>query len=118
MPKALSTRSWSVRAAIVHHEPFTTRGALHAVAGGAGNTGRLLDPYRSAYRHAAGGGRIAYTVCSYRTPIGWVLDDGSVIVPPVSYSPTTSRHQRLLYALGESADGPITEAARRERGAA
>lgn len=117
MPKRLSTRSWSVRAAMANQEPFTTRGGLHAVAGGTRDTGRLTDPYRTAYRDAVNDGRTTYTVCSYRTPIGWVLDDGSVTVPPVAYSPTTSRHQGLLYALGEPADGPLA-AARREREAA
>lgn len=118
MPERLSTRSWSVRAAIANHRPFATQGGLHAVAGGAQETGRLPDPYRTAYRDAVADGRITYTVCSYRTPIGWVLDDGSVTVPPVAYSPTTSRHQGLLYALGEPADGAIAAAARRVREAA
>lgn len=115
MPCPLSTRSWSVRAAMANHEAFTTNGSLRAVAGGTRDTGRLPEPYRTAYRDALDGYRITYTVCSYRTPVGWVLDDGSVIVPPVFYSPTTSRHQGLLCARGEPGDGSIADAADRER---
>lgn len=39
---------------------------------------------------------ITYTVRSYQTPIAWAMRDGRVIVPPVSYSQTTGRHQRML----------------------
>ena len=34
-------------------------------------------------------------VYSYATPIAWVLDDGSVVIPEHSYSTTTSHHQGL-----------------------
>lgn len=38
---------------------------------------------------------IEYVVWSFRTPIAWVLGDGSVVQPDVKYSLTTSEHQRL-----------------------
>lgn len=39
---------------------------------------------------------IMYMVYSYRTPIAWVLGDGSVTVPAVKYSVTTSRTQSAV----------------------
>ena len=53
MRRNLSTRSWAVRAAMAARQPFTTYGALRAVAGATGDTGRLPDPYRTWYRDAA-----------------------------------------------------------------
>lgn len=117
-PRTLSTRSWAVRAALADREAFSTHGSLRAGAGGVPDTGRLPEPYRTAYRGALARGRLSYTVYSYRTPIGWVLDDGSVVIPPVFYSRTTARHQGLLYALGKPARGPVADAARGELRAA
>lgn len=34
-------------------------------------------------------------VYSYSTPIAWVLDDGTVVIPDHRYSSTTSGHQSL-----------------------
>jgi hypothetical protein len=95
----LATRSLSVREALVECEPFQTHGALSAVSGSTWQSGRLPEPYRTEYLDAWDADAIAYTVCSYQTPIGWVLRTGEVITPPVKYSPTTTSHQGLLYAL-------------------
>jgi hypothetical protein len=34
-----------------------------------------------------------YVVFSYSTPIAWVAADGRAVIPPVSYSNSTSKHQ-------------------------
>lgn len=99
MTSRLATHSWPVRRSLAAREPFATHGALHAVEGGVFDTGRLPEPYRAAYLDAWSDARITYTVLSYRTPIAWVLQDAEVVIPPVKYSPTTSGHQGLMYAL-------------------
>lgn len=43
-----------------------------------------------------------YVVFSYQTPIAWVLDDGSVVLPEIKYSVATSQHQAMVReAYGE-----------------
>ena len=42
---------------------------------------------------------IVQVIYSYNTPIAW-LDAGEWIVPDVSYSPTTGKHQSYLSVLG------------------
>lgn len=37
-----------------------------------------------------------YVVYSYSTPIAWVRQDGTRVVPDVGYSPTTSQHQMTV----------------------
>lgn len=37
-----------------------------------------------------------YIVYSYGTPIGWVTSDNEVVIPDVTYSRTTSRHQNMV----------------------
>ena len=121
MTKRYATYSWSAREALTRREPFNTYGAFRAIEGATGgyaNTGRLPEPYDTAYRETAVEGRITYTVLSYRTPIAWVLDDGQVIIPDVKYSITTTGHQGLLYALKQPVDGPLADAAQSERQAA
>lgn len=41
---------------------------------------------------------LAYVAYSYSTPIAWVTHDGTVTVPDVKYSSTTSRQQTLCRA--------------------
>lgn len=53
--------------------------------------GRLPEPYRSEYRAA----NVVYTIVSYSTPIGWKTADGTIVVPQVTYSSSTSKHQAL-----------------------
>ncbi|HYJ33758.1 MAG TPA: hypothetical protein VE326_11110 [Candidatus Binatia bacterium] len=80
------------------------------VLSGMPETGKLPGPYASALRDAqserkerylTGEGRNAaphapmYVVFSYGTPIAWVTIAGSVVIPDVRYSATTSRHQKL-----------------------
>ncbi|MFM9442570.1 hypothetical protein [Streptomyces acidiscabies] len=98
MPK-LATQSWAVRRALAARQPFTTYGALSATDRRSYCVGRLPEWWADRYRSAADAGRITYQVYSYSTPIAWVLDDDTAVMPQVRYSATTSRHQGLLYAL-------------------
>ncbi|MGJ5894420.1 hypothetical protein DF268_11715 [Streptomyces sp. V2] len=104
MPK-FATQSWAVRRALAARQPFTTHGALSATDRQSYCVGRLPQRWADLYRSDADAGRIVYQVYSYSTPIAWVLDDGTVTMPQVRYSITTSRHQGLLYALGVEPDG-------------
>jgi hypothetical protein len=41
-----------------------------------------------------------FAIWSYGTPVAWVVDRGTWIVPDERYSATTSRHQsKIRYAL-------------------
>ena len=52
-------------------------------------TGDLEEEYHESFRGAS------YAVWSYETPIAWVSQDGTIVMPPLRYSQTTSQHQRL-----------------------
>ncbi len=55
-----------------------------------------IDEFQAARKD----GKITYVVMSYNTPIAWVLDDGTKVIPAVKYSVTTSNHQGMCrYAL-------------------
>lgn len=68
----------------------------------------VTDLQRDVSRHNE-----AYLVRSYETVIAWVLPGGTVIMPPVRYSQTTTQHQHLTArALGVSfsaTDGSFRE---------
>ncbi len=117
MPKRLATRSWAVRQELAAREPFTTYGNFRAVRGAPWDIGRLPDPYRAQYLDAWSHDRITYTVISYRTPVAWVLDDGTVVIPPLKYSRTTTGHQALLYALERPANAFAGEVSRERQAA-
>ncbi|MCF2531175.1 hypothetical protein [Yinghuangia soli] len=97
-----ATHSWAVRRALANRESFRTYGAFRAALGEPASRGRLPAEWWDVIRDHRG--RIRYTVYSYVTPIAWVLDDDTVVVPQVRYSITTSGHQGLLYALNAEAD--------------
>jgi hypothetical protein len=66
--------------------------ADHQYRGGAGI---LPSSWLSTfYRDTADG--LAYIVYSYSTPIGWERSDGLRVIPAVTYSNTTARHQRAV----------------------
>ena len=48
------------------------------------------------FQAARQAGFITYVVMSYDTPIGWVLNDTTKVVPNAKYSVATSQHQGLL----------------------
>ncbi|MET8983271.1 hypothetical protein ABZX85_47675 [Streptomyces sp. NPDC004539] len=89
---------------MANRQPFTTYGALRATDQQSYCVGLLPQEWADRYRSDAVAGRIRYQVFSYSTPIAWVLDDGTVVVPHVRYSITTSGHQGLLYALHSEPD--------------
>lgn len=71
--------------------------------------GDLPEEYRADF------GDAEYAVWSYETPIGWMRRDGSLFMPPVRYSLTTTQHQYLLArAWGIPFD--TTESARKGKG--
>lgn len=71
---------------------------MRAIEGATWGTGQLPAEHRQAYEEARFNNDIGYTVISYRTPIAWTLRDGSVVIPDVRYSVTTSRQQGLCRA--------------------
>ena len=54
--------------------------------------GRLPTAWRDLFYAAEDEGRLEYIVYSYWTPIAWHTKDEGWVVPPVKYSPTTSKH--------------------------
>lgn len=58
--------------------------------------GQLPEPYLSELRQNLIDYRVLYVVYSYATPIAWVLDDETIVIPDVTYSATTSRHQGIV----------------------
>lgn len=75
--------------------PFDCNGTLRGTPGSAAVTyGRLPRMWQNFHRQFEA--FICYTVWSYQTPIAWVMRSGEVVVPPVRYSPTTSRHAQTL----------------------
>jgi hypothetical protein len=81
---------------------FTASGHMSGRSGGGLAYGhRLRGDLLAEYRDVLADGSIRYTVYSYETPIAWVTADGTVRVPDVYYTRTTSGQQNLAReALG------------------
>jgi hypothetical protein len=95
-------------------EPFETYGALRATDW-VSYTGRLPQEWDRQYGEDLRSG-IRYTVLSYATPIGWVTTDGTVRIPDVSYSVTTSRHQSQVRAwIGYAVPKPAEHIAQAQK---
>lgn len=75
-------------------EPFNCNDTLLGYRGAPTSTGYLTNEWVRYIRQFGRG--ITFVAMSYATPIAWVMVDGRVIVPPVRYSQTTSRHLRAL----------------------
>lgn len=58
--------------------------------------GKLEGQSLEAFKDAWSAGTLTYVVMSYSTPIAWVLEDGTKVVPDDSYSQTTTRQQRAV----------------------
>lgn len=80
-----------------------TRSAPNGIRRGGYQTGYL--PARLARIMSERADTIVQVIYSYGTPIAW-LDAGTWVVPAVSYSPTTGKHQGYLYALTGREDIP------------
>lgn len=79
--------------ALEQRKPFKTSGSLTGIDGASGGTGRM--PHDIAKEYERDRDKITYTVMSYGTPIAWVLTDGTVKIPDVGYSRTTTIQQGL-----------------------
>jgi hypothetical protein len=56
------------------------------------------DKYNESHRVARGYNENIYVVWSYATPIAWYTESEGWVIPPVKYSPTTTKHQGNLPA--------------------
>lgn len=98
--KRLTTRGPATAEAIRDRVPFTTSGALRAVAKGDSgfwNTGRLSAAEYEMYHTTVD--TMDYVVFSYNTPIAWHSAAGWHKVAQ-RFSVTTSKHQGNLYLIG------------------
>jgi hypothetical protein len=69
--------------------------SFSATVGGADYLGNLPDEYHDDAIAAR------YVIYSYYTPVGWIRQDGTKVVPDIGYSLTTGQHQyRVLHAWG------------------
>ena len=95
-----ASRSGLLRA-IADRQDFDTHGAMRGESGlPLSGNGILPRDWRDVLNAQTRAAAVDFVVYSYATPIGWHLKDGRWIVPDVSYSVTTSRHQgRLRWAL-------------------
>lgn len=66
--------------------------AMSGIEGKFNGTGRMQD---KAYQDYLSAENVTYTVLSYGTPIAWVIDNDTVVIPQDSYSVTTTNHQNL-----------------------
>lgn len=96
----------AIAQAIVDREPFKTRGSLSgdAVTGlTAWNSGRLSGLDLMRFQEVSP--RIRYVVYSYATPIAWFvqtgLGTGYWYKVRQKFSPTTGKHQGMLYLISE-----------------
>lgn len=88
-------RTSTIRA-LGNREPFKRNGFnMRGESGATFLKGYLPDAYWEQYSTLASNGMITYTVLSYNTPIAWVTVSGTVVIPDVSYSATTTHHQSL-----------------------
>lgn len=65
--------------------------SMRAIEGKVSHQGYMPWDEWVKYRDA----EVTYTVISYSTVIAWVQSDGTVVIPDVRYSVTTSHHQSL-----------------------
>jgi len=98
----VSSRSVKVPQLIRDRTEFETYGALRAEWNGGYPLGQLPYPWRDMLmQHTTTDKGIerAYIVYSYATPIAWYTERHGWVIPPVKYSPTTSKHQGRLYLV-------------------
>ena len=82
---------------------LSTRSTPHGINRGGYQTGRLPHRLASIMRERADS--IVQVIYSYGTPIAW-LDAGAWIIPDVSYSVTTAKHQGHLWSLSARVSVP------------
>jgi hypothetical protein len=65
-------------------------------------TEELPEVHTQELRGMDRAGMVAFIVMSYRTPIAWILKSGTLVMPDVKYSVTTTQHQEIVReALGQ-----------------
>lgn len=69
-----------------------------------GDVGRLPGNWRDVYYQTAG--RIDYIIYSFSTPIAWHTNDGLWIIPSVTYSSYSSRHQHYARMVAMAENSP------------
>lgn len=88
--------------ALNNYESFDTQGAMHAFAYTPAMVNGYIDAgmlkrkpqYKDLIEDSLNEG-IMYLVYSYATVIAWVTKAGKVRIPYVTYSATTTKHQKL-----------------------
>ena len=93
MVAKVSLNSGTIREALRTRTEFDANGTMRGTTSRY-STGALPAEHKEQY--LADWNDITFTVLSYATPIGWVLADGTVRIPEVRYSQTTTRHQGLV----------------------
>jgi hypothetical protein len=79
---------------VAKRQPFSNAGGtFRGIVGNPDTLGELPPEWRHAFPRT----HVDYTILSYSTPIAW-LTEGRWIMPPVTYSPTTTQHQGVLRA--------------------
>jgi hypothetical protein len=95
----LANGSWETQERLLNLQPFKGSNFYAGPPPYALNTGRLPATWRERYREDVETCGVVYAVMSYATPIAWVCADGTVVIPDVKYSVSTTRHQSYLHAL-------------------
>jgi hypothetical protein len=73
--------------------PFSNHtGSFRGIVGRPDTLGWLPEEWRKVWDKS----RVMYTIMSFDTPIAWLKGTGEWVVPPVSYSTTTSRQQTIM----------------------
>lgn len=63
-------------------------------------SGRMPEPHAEEFDNATRLGMVDYIIYSYATPIAYRMTGTRTwIIPPVKYSPSTGKHQSMLYNL-------------------
>lgn len=86
---------------LANRQQFESHGAMRAYEFALDVTGRLPHRWVEQYRSDTRRPGVSYVVFSYATPIAWERTDGVTVVPDVTYSRTTTRHQNLCRAWME-----------------
>lgn len=96
MPE-LRWNSPAIMEALVARAPFSVSNFLATTEPTAyDQLGHLPQSFRNKLGQQLIDCRVTYVVYSYETPIAWVVDGHTVVIPDVRYSLTTGKHQKLV----------------------
>lgn len=100
MAMGSESRREAIRAFSNHSQFANSTSSLTAAPGATRDIGWLVgQPHAASLRDSARAA--SYTVYSYKTPIGWAVEDEETglferVIPAVSHSNTTGNHQNIL----------------------